>query len=898
MEKDNGSFLQIEDPRVQQLLEDQDYFDYLAEKNNLNDEDYFGYLISKKQKSEAGKARAVLQGASLGFADEAEALIAAASRGSSYEEELESVRSKIKEFSEDDPVTALIAEVAGGSLTGAGLAKALAKKGIGLVGSGAVEGGIYGAGVGESFEGRTLGAIGGTLAGATIGAVANRATSEPTDALADTLQSKNTRLPFNDREADNAFIDKDIFDLEQYTPVESPAFRRKPLSEAQTAGELYEGVKASVAQWYNDKIRGVSDTLWAEVAPEVGAKYQRGNQAALLKNSRALESFGKELPPAIKTINENEEAVGLLLDYGAGYLRGGKSELLVRLKKLLTKDELKAVDNYLTWSAKKNRDLNTEVFGVSFKDKTYLHTRLNKEQLARLKKERNLTDDQLEDLIEGSQLYDDPAFELRTRSRYTDNPRDPKRPNPFDYDNPIISDMQRIFRMEQLYQMKRMYGVDVNYMARMLNRGLTPSEFMDGVAITLKNKGIPDDAATFARKLMVDDVMGSLATPHPIVQALSSIAYATTLAGPMSAVLNMADVPLVGAKYGREAVKEGFKSAVPQGFKKVPDVDLKELGMNNQNFGEFLNLIRPDLVDPRGFLQKTASAFRQGTDVLMKGSGFAAMDQVGKKGVMRGVLKSAADDAQAGKLADNWGFYFNDRELDILENAFIKHGDDWTKYEGRAASLAEELMFAGLGQQQLISSAGRSAAWSRNPNLRPLWALRGFVIKQQAIALREVVGNLKAGKPEEAAKFLGRYAAYGAGGYAIINEGRQFIFGDGNVSAEGLLRGYGDSWASLLTANTLGLNDYQFGKIKQNGILMTFAEGLMPIAIDRPADIIGRAADVIDSKRYARELVADTFPIAKQSARLLRNIDEKTGGMLGPLGQGAETFLERKPQER
>ena len=125
-------------------------------------------------------------------------------------------------------------------------------------------------------------------------------------------------------------------------------------------------------------------------------------------------------------------------------------------------------------------------------------------------------------------------------------------------------------------------------------------------------------------------------------------------------------------------------------------------------------------------------------------------------------------------------------------------------------------MFSGLGQQQLISSAGRPAAWARNPNLRPLWALRGFVIKQQALALREVVGNIKAGKPEKAKQFLGRYALYGAGGYAVINEGRQFVFGDGEVSAGGLLRGYGDAWASLITANTLGLNDYQYGQIQHH----------------------------------------------------------------------------------
>jgi len=328
----------------------------------------------------------------------------------------------------------------------------------------------------------------------------------------------------------------------------------------------------------------------------------------------------------------------------------------------------------------------------------------------------------------------------------------------------------------------------------------------------------------------------------------------------------------------------------------VPSIDLKKAGLDNQVMGEFTNKLNDQMqAGAEGFVQKIAKGTRKGADLLMKGSGFAAMDRVGKRGVIRGVLKSAVDDANAGTLADNWGFYFSKKELDLIAEQFKRHGTDHTKYTGQGAELAEELMFAGLGQQQLISGAGRPAAWARNANLRPLWALRGFVVKQQALALREVVGNIKAGKPEEAAKFLGRYALYGAGGYAVLNETRQGIFGDGDFSAAGLVRGYGDAWASLLTANTLGLNDYQFGQIKQNGLIPTIIEGMVPIAIDRPLDVGSRIVDFIDDERYATEVVADTLPIVKQSARGVRNI----GGLfdLEEVVEPAEAVLERKPRD-
>jgi hypothetical protein len=319
------------------------------------------------------------------------------------------------------------------------------------------------------------------------------------------------------------------------------------------------------------------------------------------------------------------------------------------------------------------------------------------------------------------------------------------------------------------------------------------------------------------------------------------------------------------------------------------------MGLSNQSFGEFVNILNDQASDSANWMTKTAEKMRNTANFLMKGSGFAAMDQVGKQGVMRGVLKSAADDANAGRLVENWGFYFNKAELDILTNQLKQHGMDWTKYTGKGRELVEELMFAGLGQQQLISAAGRPAAWARHPNLRPLWALRGFVVKQQALALREVMGNLKAGKPEKAAEFLGRYAVYGAGGYAAINEGRQFIFGDGEASFSGLARGYGDAWASLLTANTLGLNDYQFGKIKENGIMLTFAQGLLPIAVTRPFDIAGTAIGVAD-REYPVARLASELPLFRDIGRTSRNIGERFD--IDPLAEvGGMMTQKRLPDE-
>lgn len=897
----------------------------MAEKEReANDpiKDLVRMSMEDQARTKRDQGRAMIQGITFGYGDELEAWNRVRDDPSlNYDEELFNIRSEQKRYSDESPGAALALEFVPGIVGGGALAKGLTKVGAGFKTTAAAEGGLYGSGVGETPEGRMFGAgFGagtGLILGATVGKLVDSAKSKvnkltPDDIISDdgmTIRTESS-TPSIKETPENIFIDKDVLDLEEWTPVENPAFRGIRFSDVSTVGELYQGLKNSLKVFYNENLSGVSDTLVREVSPFIGFRYQRGSETAMRMVAMELADFGDDLVPIIQLINENANAKGALLDYGAGYLgkttKQARKNLFKELNtslKTFSKDQTKTLEKYLDWSAKKNKTLNEEVFAYDITNNSqwrgneHLHTRLNKEARQRIKKERNLDDEQLDD------LFEDPAFSLRTRGRYTNTSElNTKRPNPMEYDNPIVSDMQRIFKMEKFFQIKRMANVDVQDYKEILStlenpkKNLTPTEFMDAVKLNMINKGIPEDSAAYGRQLMVDDILGGDKAPHPIIQALSSIAYATTLAGPMSAILNVADVPLVGAKYGGKAVREGMKAIVPGSLKRVPSVDLKAAGLDSQHFGEFISLLDPTMANNANWLTKMARSTRTGADILMKGSGFAAMDQVGKKGVMRGVLSSAVEDANLGKLSGDWKFYFNEKELGILESTFKKHGDDWTKYEGRGAALAEELMFAGLGQQQLISSAGRPAGWSRNPNLRPLWALRGFVLKQQALALREVVGNINAGKPDEALKFLGRYATYGAGGYAVINEGRQFIFGDGNISAGGIVRGYGDAWASLITANTLGLNDYQFGQIKENGVLSTFVKGMMPIAVDRPVDILGRTVDVLDGNRGVNELISDTFPIAKQPARFIRNVDDLTGNSLGMFGEAAEGFLERQPR--
>jgi hypothetical protein len=872
---------------VEQNPIDWDSLEFLEEGLAAIDE-----LRTRRNKRLKGLAVEFGEGITLGFLGELASLVRSASSEMSYREAKDQYEAARIVFKQQNPQladTAFAAEIIGSIPTSFGIAGAATKVGMGLTKAGALEGAVYGVGSGDSFEERVANGVIGGLAGLTVGKVLDAAVMPSSsggfkDAASD-MADDSLPIPSKDFDvANERALAEEVFD-----EVDDPKYSRKPLSEAQTAGELWDGLKGAFVNFYNDKVTGISDQLM-RYSPQVGARYQRADETALRIIDKDMSDMANDLVPVINIINDSERAKGILLDYAGGFLGKTRTQAMARLEKELANDlntaHMATLKRYLDYSFNKNSTLNKNVFGAKFfrEDQAYLHTR-NRAYRQKLKDE-GMSE------AEVDKLFEDPAFKTRTRASYLKQNADS--PKPAEYDNPIVSDMQRLFKMERFNQLQRIFGVNVDEASEVFGRSLSPTEFMDELAYTLVNKGISQDGAFFMRDKITEGIMGQSATPHPLIQAASSMSYATTLAGPMSAILNLADIPLLGAKYGGRAVLEGLKVVSP--FKKAPSADLKKMGLGNQTFGEFVNKINDQVQDRRGFLLGTVAKVREGSDMLMKGSGFAAIDQVGKQGVMRGVLRSAADDANAGKLADNWGFYFNDAELEVLTNQLKQHGMDWTKYTGKGAELVEELMFAGLGQQQLISAAGRPAAWARNPNLRPLWALRGFVVKQQALALREVVGNIKAGKPEEAAKFLGRYAAYGAGGYAIINEARQGIFGDGEMSVSGLVRGYGDAWASLLTANTLGLNDYQYGRIKENGLMLTFLEGMMPIAVDRPLDIGGRVVDALDGERYGREVLTDALPIVKQTARGVRNIEE-LAGTSSPARDLAESLLERKPQD-
>jgi len=130
-----------------------------------------------KQPAESQRMRMMAQGASLGWSDEAEAAFRSIFPGTKYDDVVKEIRQEINAYKTEQPGVALMQEVAGGMMTGAGLLRTLAGKSPTLlrlfataVPVGAIEGGTMAAGLKDGTPLERLTAVpSGALIGATAG---------------------------------------------------------------------------------------------------------------------------------------------------------------------------------------------------------------------------------------------------------------------------------------------------------------------------------------------------------------------------------------------------------------------------------------------------------------------------------------------------------------------------------------------------------------------------------------------------------------------------------------------------------------------------------------------------------------------------------------------------------
>jgi hypothetical protein len=139
--------------------------------------------------------------------------------------------------------------------------------------------------------------------------------------------------------------------------------------------------------------------------------------------------------------------------------------------------------------------------------------------------------------------------------------------------------------------------------------------------------------------------------------------------------------------------------------------------------------------------------------------------------------------------------------------------------------------------------------------------------------MKRVLDAMDEGDMTKAYNYLGKYAVIAGGSFGLINEARQWLMGDGNFELTGVLMGMADQIVSTASVNTIGLNDYQWGRMMENGIAMTFMESLVPIAVDIPLGMASDVSDALSGKQGVLYPITE-LPIIKQPIQFGKNMTE------------------------
>ena len=655
----------------------------------------------------------------------------------------------------------------------------------------------------------------------------------------------------------------------------------KSWRDASTAGEVADAVSRGFKNFMKDKIFSLDNRLQWDISREVGGRFQLANERTVRDLTLEIEEFVRPADRVFRLNIEDPHLQALLLDFANDGIKVRSPVKMADVKKYITEKldakDADAFENYYNWSKKNSVDqMNAYTGRVNddFLTNQHLHTRLT----PAAKERKGIKTDEIDDL----DLAVDPATLRRDRNFYfkPSNMLSGGAPTPSDYLPILQTDLRRIMNNRLAINMSEAMDMP------MMKGKITPQRWLKEMEARMIQRGIHGEGAQYATKRIKDHMIGTTRSPELWIQSLNSFSYMKTLAGPKSAMLNYHDPAMAVVNF-----EVPFIEMIPslrRAWKNEAGADVRASGID-QKIGEFVNdhvnAVTRMEGSPQFGQRWWADNTREMTDKFMKWSFFEYSDVVNKNATLNIVLEQMVRDAKGGAFPQKWGFYLNPTDMNKLVVALKKNGPKFSNYKGRDYTLVEDVAFAGLGQQQLISSSGRSSAWARNPNLRPLWALRGFATKQQGILMWKVVDNFRNGNTKEAYKYLGMYATVVGGSFGLLNESRQWLFGDGNFDLTGVFMGMADQMLSTASVNTVGLNDYQWGRINEVGIAQTFIESLMPVAIDAPLET---GKDIIAALQNEQGPLypAARFPLVKQPIAFSQNMIENASQTVQDLSFG------------
>jgi len=106
--------------------------------------------------------------------------------------------------------------------------------------------------------------------------------------------------------------------------------------------------------------------------------------------------------------------------------------------------------------------------------------------------------------------------------------------------------------------------------------------------------------------------------------------------------------------------------------------------------------------------------------------------------------------------------------------------------------------------------------------------------------------------------------------------------------------GMADQIVSTASINTIGLNDYQWGKMMEDGVVITFLRSLIPVGIDVPFDSVIDVVEAIDEEDKGWQTPIVEFPLIKQWSNFTQNVNDDFGIIPNPMAQFNKIYLQQE----
>lgn len=293
--------------------------------------------------------------------------------------------------------------------------------------------------------------------------------------------------------------------------------------------------------------------------------------------------------------------------------------------------------------------------------------------------------------------------------------------------------------------------------------------------------------------------------PHKFWRGIRDLGYGTTLANPISAIVQIGDI-------GLSAFTQGLMPTVRAILGKK-QISMKDLGLDNHIASEFSNSLDAS----------------KALHTVMTWGGFRHIDRFGKDVLLNAALRNGQKLAQSqkgiDKLAKTYKKAMGEGEFKQLVNELkdLK--------QGAKSQRIKEYLWSELSDVQPISLTEMPQQFLDMPNGRILWALKSYSIKQLDLIRNKIVKEFQQGNVAEGSKQLARYLALVPVIGGTIDETRDLALGRG-FNAKDILP---TSRETLMTNNsvemllkTFGGNKYVFDKTKKEGAASYAIETIKP----------------------------------------------------------------------